>query len=47
LNKIAPHLLIETYRTFDCHEEVKCDGWNQIVNRLARTWSGPISATSG
>jgi len=26
LNKIAPHLLIEPYRTFDCHEEVKCDG---------------------
>ena len=34
LNKIAPHLLIESYRTFDCHEEVKCDGWNRIVTAL-------------
>ena len=28
LNKIVPNLMIEPYRTFDCHEEVKCDGWN-------------------
>jgi hypothetical protein len=34
LNKIVPYLLIEPYRTFDCHEEVKCDGWNQIVMAL-------------
>ena len=34
LNKIVPHLLIEPFRTFDCHEEVKCDGWNQIVTAL-------------
>ena len=34
LNKIAPHLLIEPYRTFDSHEDVKCEGWNQIVTAL-------------
>jgi hypothetical protein len=34
LNKIVPHLLIEPFRTFDCHEEVKCDGWNLIVTAL-------------
>jgi hypothetical protein len=34
LNKLVPHLLIEPYRTFDCHEEVKCDGWNLIVTAL-------------
>jgi hypothetical protein len=34
LNKIVPHLFIEPYRTFDCHEEVKCDGWNLIVTAL-------------
>jgi hypothetical protein len=40
LNKIAPHLLIEPYRTFDCHEEVKCDGWNQIVTALREHGQG-------
>ena len=34
LNKIVPHLLIEPYRTFDIHEEVKCDGWEEIVTAL-------------
>jgi hypothetical protein len=34
LNKIVPHLVIEPYRTFDCHEEVKCDGWQQIITAL-------------
>jgi hypothetical protein len=34
LNKIVPHLVIEPYRTFDCHEDVKCDGWQQIMTAL-------------
>ena len=34
LNKIVPHLLMEPYRTFDVHEEVKIDGWNQIATVL-------------
>ena len=40
LKKIVPHLLIEPYRTFDCHEEVKCDGWNQIVTALREHGQG-------
>jgi len=40
LNKIVPHLLIEPYRTFDCHEEVKCDGWNQIVTAQRKHGQG-------
>jgi len=40
LNKIVPYLLIEPYRTFDCHEEVKCDGWNQIVTALREHGQG-------
>mgnify|MGYP001822961826 CR=1 FL=1 len=34
LNQIVPRLLIEPYRTFDCHEDVKCDGWQQIITAL-------------
>lgn len=40
LNKIVPFLLIEPFRTFDCHEEVKCDGWNQIVTALRKHGEG-------
>ncbi len=40
LNKIVPHLLIEPYRTFDCHEDVKCDGWNLIVTALREHGQG-------
>ena len=40
LNKIVPHLLIEPCRTFDCHEDVKCDGWNQIVTALREHGEG-------
>lgn len=40
LSKIVPHLLIEPYRTFDCHEEVKCDGWNLIVTALREQGQG-------
>lgn len=40
LNKIVPHLLIEPYRTFDCQEEVKCDGWHQIVTALREHGQG-------
>jgi len=39
-NKIGPHLLIEPYRTFDCHDEVKCDGWNRIVSALREHGEG-------
>ena len=46
LNKIAPHLLIEPYRTFDCHEEVKCDGWNGIATALREHGQG-LSLPSG
>jgi hypothetical protein len=34
LNKIAPHLLIEPFRTFDAHEQVKSDGWHRIMTAL-------------
>lgn len=33
-------MLIESFRTFDCHEEVKCDGWNQIVTALQEQGQG-------
>jgi len=46
LNKIVPHLLIEPYRTFDSHEEVKCDGWNQIATALREHGQG-LSLPSG
>jgi hypothetical protein len=34
LNKIAPHLLMEPFRTFDVPEDVKCDGWHRIMTAL-------------
>lgn len=40
LNKIVPHLMIEPYRTFDCHEEVKCDGWQRIITALREHGQG-------
>jgi hypothetical protein len=40
LAKIVPHLLIEPYRTFDCHEEAKCDGWNRIATVLREHGQG-------
>lgn len=40
LNKIVPHLIIEPFRTFDCHEEVKCDGWNLLVTALREHGKG-------
>jgi hypothetical protein len=40
LNKIAPHLLIEPFRTFDSHWEVKSDGWSQIVTALREHGQG-------
>jgi len=40
LNKIVPHLLMEPYRTFDSHQEVKCDGWNQIITALREHGDG-------
>ena len=40
LNKIVPYLLMEPYRTFDSHQEVKCDGWNEIVAALREHGQG-------
>ena len=34
LRKIAPRLLIEPYRTFDCQEDVKCHGWDCIMTAI-------------
>lgn len=40
LNKIVPYLLIEPYRTFDIHDEVKLDGWNLIATALREHGQG-------
>src|SRR5260370_21978000 len=40
LNKIVPHLLIEPFRTFDVHEEVKLDGWHRIMTALDKQDQG-------
>jgi hypothetical protein len=40
LNKIVPHLLIEPFKTFDVHEEVQCDGWEQIMTALKEHGQG-------
>ena len=40
LNKIVPFLLMEPYCTFECAEEVKCDGWNRIVAALRKHGAG-------
>jgi hypothetical protein len=34
LNRIVPHLLIEPFKTFEVPDEVRLDGWNQIVTAL-------------
>jgi hypothetical protein len=34
LNKMVPHLLMEPFRTFDVHEDVKSDGWHRIMTAL-------------
>lgn len=40
LGKLAPHLLIEPFRTFDLHDEVQCEGWNEIVSALVEHGEG-------
>ena len=40
LNKIVPHLLVEPFRTFDVQDEVKADGWEQIMTALAKHGEG-------
>lgn len=40
LNKIVPHLLMEPFRTFDVHQEVKSDGWHQIMTALDKHGEG-------
>ena len=40
LNRIVPYLLIEPFQTFDCQDEVKCEGWNQIVDALQEHGKG-------
>ena len=49
LNKLVPHLLIEPFRTFDVHEEVKADGWPRIMTALREHGQGlslPAGVTS-
>lgn len=49
LNRIAPHLLIEPFRTFDVHDEVKAEGWERIMAALEKHGQGlslPPGATS-
>ncbi len=49
LNTIAPHLLIEPFRTFDPHYAEQCEGWPRIVYCLkthAEALSLPDGATS-
>jgi hypothetical protein len=36
----VPHLLIEPFRTFDLHEEVKSDGWPRIATALQEQGQG-------
>ena len=40
----CPHLLIEPFRTFDVHEEVQWDGWQQIMTALDEARPGPVPA---
>jgi len=40
LNQIVPRLLIETFRTFDIHEEVQCEGWRNLADCLAEHGDG-------
>jgi hypothetical protein len=40
LNKIAPQLLIEPYRTIDPHREAEDDGWNQVMITLREHGQG-------
>jgi hypothetical protein len=40
LNKIVPHLLLEPFRTFDVHQEVKSDRWHRIMTALKEHGQG-------
>jgi hypothetical protein len=40
LNQIVPHLLIEPFQTFDVQDEVKSDGWHQIMAALEKHGQG-------
>lgn len=40
LNRIVPYLLIEPFRTIDSQDEVKCEGWNQIMHALQEHGKG-------
>lgn len=40
LNQLVSYLLIEPFQTFDCHDEVKLDGWNLIVAALREHGQG-------
>ncbi len=40
LNRIVPYLLIEPFRTFDCQDGVRCEGWNQIMAALQEHGQG-------
>ena len=36
----VPYLLIEPFQTFDCQDEVKCEGWSQIMDALQEHGKG-------
>jgi len=42
LNKIAPHLWINPFRTSDCHFETQCEGWSQIMAALQEHGQGLV-----
>ncbi|MBI4601127.1 MAG: hypothetical protein HY721_04115 [Planctomycetes bacterium] len=49
LNRIAPHLLVEPFRTFEMQWEVQTGGWSRLVECLeehAESLSLPVGAAS-
>jgi hypothetical protein len=40
LNQLAPYLLIEPFRTFDLHAQVKSEGWPRIATALQEDGQG-------
>ena len=46
LRKIAPHLLVEPFKTSDMHTESQCDGWQNLVHCLNKH-AGGLSLPQG
>ena len=46
LNKLAPYLLLEPFRTSDVHDDVVCDGWQRLVRCLDEN-AGSLSLPPG